>query len=88
MPGTKAGALKARQTNYDKYGADYYQRIGKDGGKASGTGGFYHMKATGQLEKVKQAGAKGGAISKRGPAKKNITESVIPERKSIWAFSR
>ena len=42
MAGTKAGGLKARETNMAKHGADFYARIG----------------------------AKGGRISRRGPARK------------------
>lgn len=44
------------------------KRIGSIGGKASGTGGFY---ANRELARI--AGAKGGAISRRGKGKK--TES-------------
>jgi hypothetical protein len=32
MAGTKAGGIKARETNYLKYGADFYKRIGAKGG--------------------------------------------------------
>ncbi len=32
MPGTKAGAKKAKKTRLERYGKDYYQRIGKMGG--------------------------------------------------------
>jgi hypothetical protein len=67
MPGTKTGGSNARQTMIEKYGADYYARIGSLGGKRSTKPkGFAWMKANGQLEKVRQAGIKGGANSKRG----------------------
>ena len=33
MPGTKAGGQKARQTNYERHGADFYKRIGSKGGQ-------------------------------------------------------
>ena len=41
MAGTKAGGLKAAQTNKDIHGADFYQRVGSKGGKVkSPTKGF------------------------------------------------
>jgi len=67
MAGTKTGSLKARETNKRLYGKDYYARIGKIGGKKGHTGGFYANR-----ELAKTAGAIGGAISKRGKAKKTI----------------
>ena len=33
MAGTKAGGLKTRATNYQKYGKDHYRRIGAIGGR-------------------------------------------------------
>lgn len=32
MAGTKAGGLKTRATNYQRYGKDHYRRIGAIGG--------------------------------------------------------
>ena len=32
MPGTKEGALKAKQTRLKKYGKDVFSRMGKKGG--------------------------------------------------------
>jgi general stress protein YciG len=64
MAGTKAGAAKARATNLKRHGADFYARIGKKGGQMGTTGGFF---ANRDLARV--AGAKGGRISRRGPAK-------------------
>ena len=65
MAGTKAGGLKAAATNRNKYGAEFYARIGQKGGRNGHTGGFAANPA---LAKI--AGAKGGRISRRGPAKK------------------
>lgn len=64
MAGTKEGAQKARKTLYERYGKDWYKTIGQKGGKNGHTGGFYA-----NPELAKAAGRKGGAISKRGPAK-------------------
>lgn len=63
MAGTKLGGKKAAQTNKTKYGRDFYARIGKMGGTVSRGGGFTDP------EVAREAGAKGGKISKRGPAK-------------------
>ena len=65
MAGTKAGGLKAAATNKAKYGKEFYANIGRKGGQNGHTGGFAANPA---LAKI--AGAKGGRISRRGPAKK------------------
>ena len=65
MAGTKQGGLKAAATNRAKYGKDFYAKIGQKGGRLGCTGGFAANPA---LAKI--AGAKGGRISRRGPAKK------------------
>lgn len=75
MAGTKTGGQKAAATNKKKYGSDFYARIGFKGGSNGHNGGF----AAGTVgrdgltgpERAKKAGAKGGAISKRGPSKKH-----------------
>lgn len=69
MSGTKAGGLKATQTNRRKYGDDYYSRMGRKGGQMGHTGGFAANPALARI-----AGAKGGRISRRGPAKKTTDE--------------
>ena len=65
MAGNKAGGLKAKITNLERYGKDFYRNIGRRGGQNGRTGGFY---ANRELARI--AGAKGGRISKRGPAKR------------------
>lgn len=67
MSGTKAGGLKAARTNKLLYGDDFYRMMGRKGGKATGMKGFAL-----NPERAKIAGAKGGRISKRGPAKKKV----------------
>lgn len=64
MSGTRAGGLKARDTNLRKQGKDFYHRIGRIGGKNGHTGGFAN-----NPELARRAGAKGGKISRRGPSK-------------------
>ena len=71
MAGTKAGAAKAAATNRARHGKDFYAQIGRKGGQMGHTGGFA---ANHKLAKI--AGAKGGRISRRGPAKKSKAITV------------
>lgn len=64
MAGTKEGGKKAAKTNMERHGEDFYRNIGRQGGRSGHTGGFA---ANPTLAKI--AGAKGGRISRRGPAK-------------------
>lgn len=65
MAGTKAGGLKAAAANKEKYGENFYRKIGAKGGRNGHTGGFAANPALASV-----AGAKGGRISRRGPAKR------------------
>ena len=67
MSGTKAGGQKARNTNYKRHGKDFYKLIGQIGGRNGHTGGFAANPAL-----AREAGRKGGRISRRGPAKDDI----------------
>lgn len=60
MSGTKNGGKAAANTNKSKYGSDFYAKIGSMGGKKGRTGGFFANR-----ELARQAGAKGGRISRR-----------------------
>lgn len=40
MSGTKAGGLKAKLTNLERHGENFYKNIGKKGGQNGHTGGF------------------------------------------------
>ena len=69
MAGTKNGGAKAAATNKNKYGADFYARIGAMGGKLGKSGGFASSAVgkdglTGR-ERARIAGAAGGRISRR-----------------------
>ncbi len=61
MAGTQAGGAKAAATNKQKYGSDFYARIGSMGGKIGRTGGFYANR-----DLARSAGANGGRVSRRG----------------------
>ena len=76
MSGNKIGGERAARTNKLLYGADFYARIGKTGGLAPKTKphGFLYWKVTGQTEKIRQAGIKGGRKSKRGAADETTTQ--------------
>lgn len=66
-----------------KYGPDFYKRIGARGGsngKGPGYKGGFASDEVGEdgltgRERAKLAGAKGGAISRRGPAKDDIEKA-------------
>lgn len=77
MAGSVLGGKAAAKTNKEKYGADFYARIGALGGKNGNTGGFaspllcdceykedLHKKAS-------CAGALGGKRSRRLPRNKS-----------------
>ena len=60
MAGTKAGGQAAAATNKQKYGSDFYAKIGAKGGKLGKTGGFFANR-----ELAREAGRRGGRISRR-----------------------
>lgn len=60
MAGTKAGGEAAAKTNKEKYGSDFYAKIGAAGGKKGKTGGFYANR-----DLARAAGARGGRVSRR-----------------------
>lgn len=61
MAGTLKGGKAAAATNKRVHGEDFYKKIGAKGGKLGHTGGFFANR-----ELARQAGAKGGRISRRG----------------------
>lgn len=67
MSQTPEGAIKAKATIIEKYGKDYFANMGKLGGQKSTSGGF----GQGEMgrERARIAGAKGGRVSRRKPAK-------------------
>ncbi len=60
MAGTKAGGQNTRQTILERYGEDYFKKIGAIGGKKSRGGGF-----AANRELASRAGAIGGRKSRR-----------------------
>lgn len=80
MAGTHIGGQKARKTNLERHGKDFYKRIGAIGGRNGHTGGFA---ANPELARI--AGAKGGKISRRtgvknGEGKKGDKDIEAMER--------
>lgn len=73
MSGTRAGGLKTKAKVIARFGKDYYRQMGHIGGRNGTTGGFACLDTgadglTGP-ERARVAGAKGGKISRRGPAR-------------------
>ena len=64
MSGNSIGGKKAAARNKEKYGPDFYKKIGAKGGKLGHTGGF----AAGEAgrDRASVYGAVGGRISRRG----------------------
>lgn len=75
MSGNKSGGIKARDANYERHGKDFYKIIGAKGGRVRNPNGGFGCKEVGEdgltgRERARLAGAIGGRLSKRGPAKK------------------
>lgn len=80
MPGTKEGGAKAAETNKRIHGSDFYAKIGRKGGKNGHTGGF-----AANPELAREAGRKGGKISRRGPSKNS---SRIKNEREIEEYAK
>jgi general stress protein YciG len=68
MAGTQNGGHKAAATNKQRYGLDFYKRIGHMGGRISRGGGFAANRAL-----AVEAGRKGGKASRR---RKTLVDGV------------
>ena len=75
--------MKAKKANLEKYGPDFYKRIGAKGGangKGPGYKGGFASNEVGEdgltgKQRAKLAGAVGGKRSRRGPAKDDIEKA-------------
>lgn len=63
MAGTRRGGMKAAATNKMRYGAQFYETIGRMGGRKSRGGGFAK-----NPELARIAGQRGGKASRRRKA--------------------
>lgn len=77
MPGTRAGGLKAAETNKKRY-PDFYKTLGRMGGTKSRGGGFAYNR-----ELAAEAGRKGGTTSRRKSPKPSPAKSEEAKGK-IW----
>lgn len=75
MSATKEGGVKAAATNKQKYGEDFYKKIGTLGGKKSRGGGF-----AANPELAREAGRKGG-LKSRKPASTNTEIKALKVEK-------
>ena len=60
MAGTAQGGVLAAKTNKERYGKDFYKKIGQVGGQKSRNGGF-----AANPELAREAGRKGGLAKKK-----------------------
>lgn len=74
MAGTPDGGKLAAKKNVEKYGSDFYARIGAMGGKKGRTGGF----AAGEegRKRARKYGAIGGRISRRTKSQDATSDQV------------
>ena len=63
MAGTAKGGVLAAKTNKERYGTDFYKKIGQVGGKKSRNGGF-----AANPELAREAGRKGRLAKKKKTA--------------------
>lgn len=78
MSGTVAGGQLAAIQNKKRHGKDFYARIGAMGGRKGHTGGF-----AANRELAREAGRKGGLISRRGKA--TTSKAIIAEENAKLA---
>lgn len=69
MAGTRTGGKKAAATNKQRYGLNFYEQIGRKGGKISRGGGFAMNR-----ELAVEAGRRGGKASRRTKASVAATD--------------
>jgi len=70
MAATVEGGKKAAKTNKERYGEDFYKINGAKGGSKTHAQGAKPKGFAANKKLALLAGAKGGRISKRRPAKK------------------
>jgi general stress protein YciG len=73
MAGTKAGGIRASETNRRLYGEDYYTVLGRKGGLVKVPKGF----AKWPKERISEAGRKGGTTSSREGVKSKIKKEFL-----------
>lgn len=78
MSGTKEGGVKSAKTNKERYGSNFYKKIGSIGGKNGNTGGFAKNR-----ELARIAGRKGGSISRRGKNASKLKEDQTANGSSL-----
>lgn len=85
MSGTIKGGLKAAQTNYAKYGKNFYQNIGAKGGRNGHTGGFAEGEAG--RKRAIMYGAVGGRMSIRGSSLQGLKQGNFARPSTISFYT-
>lgn len=86
MSGTKAGGLKTKETNIQRYGENYYSELGKKGGKTHHpeTRHFTRMAKTGGLTRMAKLYAE---MRRKKFVEKEETEELVALVKFINEIS-
>ena len=66
MAGNRIGGNKAAQTTKERYGEDFYQKVGKLANEAWEKNGRKPRGFAANPELAREAGARGGKVSRRG----------------------
>lgn len=90
MAGTKAGAIKTRQTILERHGPDYYKRVGSIGGRTA-----HKVDENGKAlkgfavnrEPAQTAGKKGGEISRKTGRVQEISQLPRTHKPTFKLFS-
>lgn len=73
MAGTREGGIKSAKKTKENHGDDFFRKIGAKGGSRTHLSGAKPKGFATNPELARISGAKGGRISRRGKARKEIT---------------
>lgn len=78
MAGNSIGGKKGNLTRKEKYGDDYFKRIGAIGGRARKRGHFGKLKDEGKIDELKALTQKGAKASNTAQGSKRKRSRPVP----------